>query len=141
MKYERAQRGGRDENRREETNLGVGDVVEEEHGAGELVLDDLVPQPLHRSAVRDIRRVGSTTAASEQGDDVVVSADDGRPRVTAPREHRRVAVVGVDGSLDGVEGAGGAILAFVRLEPSETTDRGARDMATGSVAGREVQPS
>jgi hypothetical protein len=48
----RDQTGGSDQNR---TNLVAGYLVEEEHGAGELGLDYLVPEPLHRSAVHNIR--------------------------------------------------------------------------------------
>lgn len=74
------------ETREKETNLVDGGDIEEEDGVGELVLDDVIPEPLHRSTVGDIGRIGRTSTTSELSDEVAVDTDDGSSRIATSRE-------------------------------------------------------
>jgi hypothetical protein len=108
---------------KEETNLALGEV-EVEVGIWELGLDDVFPEPVHRGAVGDVRRVGLTSATGEEGSEI--GTGDKGPRVPASGEWTGVVVEGVNCGFDGIGGADEAVAALMRLEPSKTTNRGER---------------
>lgn len=114
---------------KEETNLVLGDF-EVEVGAGELELDDVVPEPVDERAIRDVRRVGGTGATGEQSSEFTLGTDDEGTRVTASGERTGVIVVGEDHGVDGVEGADEAVVALVGFEPAKSTNGGEGGMAT-----------
>ena len=66
---------------KEETNLVQGEVGVEV-GIWELGLDDIVPGPVHRSTVRDVRRIGRTSAVGEEGSKLGSGTGDKGPRVS-----------------------------------------------------------
>lgn len=80
-------------------------VLEADIGAGELDLDDILPQPEHRRSVGDVRGVGRSSASSEEGTELAAVVGDERPGVSTPGERTRVVVRGEDRNLDGVERA------------------------------------
>ena len=108
-------------------NLVLGEV-EVEVGIWELALDDVFPEPVHRGAIGDIRRVGWTSATSEEGSELSFGTGDKGPRVPASGEWTGVAVVGVNCGFNGIEGADEAVAAQMRFEPRETTNRGESDV-------------
>ena len=110
---------------KEEQNLVLGEV-EVEAGTWELGLDDVFPEPVHRGAVGDVRRVGRTSATGEEGSELAFGTSNKGPRVPASGEWTGVVAVGVNCGFDGIEGADDAVAALMRLESSKTTDRGER---------------
>ena len=108
---------------KEQKNLVLGEL-DVKDGIGELELDDVFPEPVHRRAIGDVRRVGRTSATSEEGNELSFGTGDKRPRVPASGEWTGVVVVGVNCSFDGIKSADEVVAALMRLEPSKTTDRG-----------------
>lgn len=107
---------------KEETNLVLGEV-EVEVGTWELGLDNVFPEPVHRGAVGDVRRVGRTSAIGEEGSELAFGTGNKGPRVSASGEWTGVVVVGVNCGFDRIEGADEAVAALMRLEPSKKTNR------------------
>ena len=110
---------------KEETSLVLGEA-EVEVGTWELGLDDVFPEPVHRGAIGDVRRVGRTSATGKEGSELGFGTGDKGSRVPASGEWTGVVVVGVNCGFDGIEGADEAVAALMRLEPTKTTNRGER---------------
>ena len=107
-------------------------LIEAEVSARELAQDDFFPKPMHRGGVSDIDRVQRrASAASEEGDKLTLGANNNGSRVPASAECCKMLVlaVGHDCGLDGIEGAGKAILARSGLKLTDTANHCARLVA------------
>ena len=78
---------------KEETKLVLG-KVEVKVGTWELGLGDVLPEPVHRGGVGDVRRVGRTGATGEEGSELGFGTGNKGPRVPASGERTGVVVVG-----------------------------------------------
>jgi hypothetical protein len=80
---------------KEETNPVLGEV-KVEVDTWELGLDDVFPEPVHRGAVGDVRRVDRTSAKGVEGSELGFGTGDKGPRVLASGEWTGVVAVGVN---------------------------------------------
>lgn len=127
----------RAQRQKEETNLVQGEV-EVEVGTWEFGLDDVFPEPVHRGAVSDVRRVCRTSATGEECSELGFGTGDKGPRVPASGEWTGVVVVRVNCGFDGIEVADEAVAALMRLESSKTANRGERRVTTFDHESHEV---